>query len=103
MPEASLPNPSIGNCNCSLWRRWDVNRTRVIWRKKYIVEAAGRDQTPLPIRIVRPTLKGATPLDGNLLALHPTAKAVAMVADAILDCTARREFVLEAFIAPGTT
>jgi hypothetical protein len=32
--------------------------------------------------------------EGNLLALHPTVKPVALVADAILDCTARRDIVL---------
>jgi hypothetical protein len=33
--------------------------------------------------------------EGNLLALHPTVKPVAMVADAILDCSARGDIVLE--------
>ena len=32
--------------------------------------------------------------EGNLLALHPTVKPVAMVTDAILDCTARGEIEL---------
>jgi DNA modification methylase len=41
--------------------------------------------------------------EGNLLALHPTVKPVAMVADAILDCTARGEMVLDAFLGSGTT
>jgi DNA modification methylase len=41
--------------------------------------------------------------EGNLLALHPTVKPVAMVADAILDCSARGEFVLDAFLGSGTT
>jgi DNA modification methylase len=36
--------------------------------------------------------------EGNLLALHPTVKPVAMVADAILDCSARGEIVLDAFL-----
>ena len=40
---------------------------------------------------------------GNLLALHPTVKSVAMVADAILDCSARGEIVLDAFLGSGTT
>jgi DNA modification methylase len=34
---------------------------------------------------------------------HPTVKPVAMVADAILDCTARGEIVLDAFLGSGTT
>jgi DNA modification methylase len=41
--------------------------------------------------------------EGNLLALHPTPKPVAMVADAILDCTERGQIVLDAFLGSGTT
>jgi len=41
--------------------------------------------------------------EGSLLALHPTVKPVAMVADAILDCSARGDIVLDAFLGSGTT
>jgi DNA modification methylase len=41
--------------------------------------------------------------EGNLLALHPTIKPAAMVADAILDCTKRGDIVLDAFLGSGTT
>jgi DNA modification methylase len=41
--------------------------------------------------------------EGNLLALHPTVKPVAMVADAILDGSARGDIVLDAFLGSGTT
>jgi DNA modification methylase len=41
--------------------------------------------------------------EGNLSALHPTVKPVAMVADAILDCSARGDIVLDAFLGSGTT
>ena len=41
--------------------------------------------------------------EGNLLSLHPTVKPVAMVADAILDCSARGDIVLDAFLGSGTT
>ena len=41
--------------------------------------------------------------EGNLLALHPTVKPVAMVADAVLDCSARGDIVLDAFLGSGTT
>jgi len=41
--------------------------------------------------------------EGNLFALHPTVKPVALVADAILDCTARGEIVLDPFLGSGTT
>src|SRR5436190_2784348 len=41
--------------------------------------------------------------EGNLSALHPTVKPVAMVADATLDCSARGEIVLDGFLGSGTT
>jgi hypothetical protein len=41
--------------------------------------------------------------EGNLLALHPTVKPVALVADAILDCSARGDVVLDNFLGNGTT
>ena len=37
------------------------------------------------------------------MALHPTVKPVALVADAILDCSARGDIVLDAFLGSGTT
>jgi DNA modification methylase len=42
-------------------------------------------------------------VEDNLLALHPTVKPVAMVADAILDGSARGDVVLDAFLGSGTT
>ena len=41
--------------------------------------------------------------EGDLLALHPTVKPVALVADAMLDCTVRGALVLDAFLGSGTT
>ncbi len=41
--------------------------------------------------------------EGNLLALHPTVKPVAMIADAILDCSARSDIVLDNFSGVGST
>jgi DNA modification methylase len=41
--------------------------------------------------------------EGNLLALHPTVKPVALVADAIMDCSERGDVVLDAFLGSGTT
>jgi DNA modification methylase len=40
---------------------------------------------------------------GNLLALHPTVKPVALVADVIIDCSARGDIVLDTFLGSGTT
>ena len=41
--------------------------------------------------------------EGNLLALHSTVKPVALVTDAILDCTGRGDIVLDGFLGSGTT
>ena len=46
---------------------------------------------------------GRSSEEGNLSELHPTVKPVAMVADAILDCSSRGEIVLDAFLGSGTT
>jgi DNA modification methylase len=41
--------------------------------------------------------------EGNLHELHPTVKPVALVADAILDCSARRDIVVDPVLGSGTT
>jgi DNA modification methylase len=41
--------------------------------------------------------------EGNLLELHPTVKPVALVADAMMDVSARGEVVLDSFLGSGTT
>ena len=41
--------------------------------------------------------------DRDDLSLHPTVKPVAMVADAIRDCSHRKAIVLDAFVGSGTT
>ena len=41
--------------------------------------------------------------EGNLLIIHPTVKPVALVADAILDCSARADLVLDSFLGSGST
>jgi len=41
--------------------------------------------------------------EGHLAALHPTVKPVALVADAIMDCSARGDIVLDPFMGSGTT
>jgi DNA modification methylase len=41
--------------------------------------------------------------EGDLLALHPTVKPVAMIADAIMDCSARGGLVLDPFLGSGST
>ena len=41
--------------------------------------------------------------EGSLTELHPTIKPVELVADAILDCTARGDLVLDPFLGSGTT
>jgi hypothetical protein len=41
--------------------------------------------------------------EGRLLDLHPTAKPVQMIADAILDASKRGDIVLDVFLGSGTT
>jgi len=41
--------------------------------------------------------------EGNLLALHPTVKPVALIVDAILDCSARGNLILDSFLGSGST
>lgn len=41
--------------------------------------------------------------EGNLLALHPTVKPVALVADTLLDASERGDLVLDPFLGSGTT
>ena len=41
--------------------------------------------------------------EGNPLALHSTPKPVALVMDAILDCSARGDIILDSFLGSGTT
>lgn len=41
--------------------------------------------------------------EGNVLAMHPTVKPVALIADALLDCSARGEIVLDSFLGSGST
>ena len=41
--------------------------------------------------------------EGNLALLHPTVKPVALIADAILDCSARGDLVLDPFLGSGST
>jgi DNA modification methylase len=42
-------------------------------------------------------------VEGNLLGWHPTPKPVALIADAILDCSKRGDIVLDPFLGSGTT
>src|SRR5258708_7020976 len=41
--------------------------------------------------------------EGKLLTLHPTVKPVKLVADAILDCSARGDLILDPFMGSGST
>jgi DNA modification methylase len=41
--------------------------------------------------------------EGQLLALHPTVKPVTLVADALLDASARTDIVLDPFLGSGTS
>ena len=51
--------------------------------------------TPAPTASARPAMTTSP--------MHPTVKPVALVADAILDCSKRKGIVLDAFAGSGTT
>jgi DNA modification methylase len=50
-----------------------------------------------------PGLCGWTPRRDEELAMHPTVKPVAMIADALRDCSRKRDVVLDCFGGSGTT
>ncbi len=52
---------------------------------------------------MRESFFSRTTEEGNLLELHPTVKPVALVADALMDCSARNDIVLDSFLGSGTT
>jgi len=64
--------------------------------------AFGRNRTNVWTFAGMNSTAGRNTAEGDLLALHPTAKPVAMIAEAILDCTARGEIVLDPFLGSGT-
>lgn len=49
------------------------------------------------------TFSGRTSDEGNTLAMHPTAKPVTMIVDAVMDSTARNEIVVDPFLGSGAT
>ena len=46
---------------------------------------------------------GRSKEEGNLLALHPTVKPVALIADALMDSSSRGDVVLDPFLGSGST
>jgi DNA modification methylase len=77
-------NGAVGHCNNVQLGKYGRNRTNV-WQYRGVNDF------------------GRTTKEGNLLAMHPTVKPVALVADAILDCSRRGDIVVDAFIGSGTT
>jgi DNA modification methylase len=77
-------NGEAAHCNNVQLGKYGRNRTNV-WQYRGINDFG------------RPTE------EGNLLAMHPTVKPVALVSDAILDCSRRGDIVLDPFLGSGTT
>ena len=50
-----------------------------------------------------PAAFGQTGEEGKLLALHPTVKPVALIADAMLDASARGDLLLDPFLGSGSS
>src|SRR5712664_1378382 len=86
---------STSSCSCSSMAG---TRTRTMSSSAAMVATAAMcGATPASTRSAAPGP------EGNLLALHPTVKPVALVADALRDCSSRGEIVLDAFLGSGTT
>lgn len=62
----------------------------------------GRNRTNV-WQYASPSSFGRSTEEGKLLALHPTAKSVSLVADAILDGSKRGGIVVDPFLGSGTT
>lgn len=77
-------NGMAGHCNNVQLGKYGRNRTNV-WNYRGANDFGRRTE------------------EGNLLAMHPTVKPVALVADAILDCSHRGDLVLDAFLGSGST
>jgi DNA modification methylase len=75
-------------------------RICLIWRKIQLGKY-GRYRTNIWNYPSANTFSRSGP-DGDLLALHPTPKPVALIADAIKDSTARGALVLDPFLGSGT-
>ena len=85
---------SMNSCSCS--------RTAAAHRNNVQLGQYGRNRTNV-WHYPRANNFGRQSDEGYLAALHPTVKPVAMVADAILDCSARGDVVLDPFLGSGTT
>jgi DNA modification methylase len=63
----------------------------------------GRNRTNVWNYAGATSLYGRKTEEGHLLEMHPTVKPVPMLADAILDSSARGEIVLDCFLGSGST
>ncbi len=63
----------------------------------------GRNRTNVWEYAGATTFAGRTTEEGNTLAIHPTVKPIKMIADAIMDSTARNEIIADPFLGSGAT
>jgi len=80
-------------CSCSRWA--DAPHFNAVELGRY-----GRNRTNVWDYASVNSLKGSRRED---LALHPTVKPIALVADALQDVTRRSDLVLDTFLGSGTT
>lgn len=80
----------------AVWRKGKVRHRNNVELGRF-----GRSRTNLWI-YPGATGAGRVTDEGNLLALHPTVKPLALIADAILDSTKRGDLVLDPFLGSGT-
>jgi DNA modification methylase len=80
--------------------RWQHRRVLVHGSSQ--VDGYGRNRTNV-WRFPGANAFGRSGDEGNLLAVHPTVKPVALIADVLLDASVRGDLVLDPFMGSGST
>jgi hypothetical protein len=84
-------------------------REMVAWDRSTVANMSSFSYSSTGKRLIETMLNSANsvvtePMCGTTpAAMHPTVKPVALIADAILDCSARGDIVLDSFLGSGST
>ena len=103
-PAFKRGNPVIPRDAAKAQRTWRPTLEQVLKERVSVTENGKRKNiTKLEAMLKQLANKAAAGDHRNLLALHPTVKPATLVADAITDCTSRRDIVLDGFLGSGST